>query len=243
MNIVLFKDSEVLQPLPRRDPRAEHILRVLRRTVGDDFDAGLINGPRGKAAVQAITPTHLALSFTWAEPPPPPPPTGLAVGFPRPQTARDILRDATTLGATELSFVRTHRCDPNYAKSSLWLSGEWQRHLITGAAQAFDTFIPRTRWDQNLQSTLNEWRPAGQELIALDVYGEHPHLATWTVPDPARGCALFIGPERGWDAVDRAELEAAGAKWFSLGPRVLRTETAVVAGLSLINAARARAGK
>lgn len=243
MNIVLFKDFEAALPLPRRDPRAEHILRVLRRREGEDFDAGLINGPRGKAIVKAITPTHLELSFAWAAPHPPPPPTCLAVGFPRPQSARDILRDATTLGATALSFVRTHRCDPNYAKSSLWDSGEWQRHLITGVAQAFDTFIPPTRWDQNLESTLNDWRTAGHELIALDVYGEHPHLATWTAPDSSPGCGLLIGPERGWDAVDRTVLAAAGVKCFSLGPRVLRTETAVAAGLSLINAARARTEK
>ncbi len=243
MNIVLFEKSEVAVPLPRTDHRAEHILRVLRRSAGDDFDVGMINGPRGKATLRATTPSHLELGFAWAKPHAAPACTALAVGFPRPQTARDILRDATSLGATELSFVRTHRSDANYAKSSLWQNNEWRRHLITGAAQAFDTFVPPTNWHQSLAESLTAWQSTGHQLIALDVYGDHPHLGSWTLPRAAQSCALLIGPERGWDAADRIVLKAAGVTWFNLGPRVLRTETAVVSGLTLINAARARSGK
>lgn len=242
MNIVLFEESEVAVPLPRSDFRAEHILRVLRRSVGDSFDVGVVNGPRGKASVETISADHLELSFSWAEPHAAPAPTALAVGFPRPQTARDILREATTLGATELSFVKTDRSDANYAKSSLWQSHEWRRHLTTGAAQAFDTYIPQTKWHETLRDSLSAWQSAGIQLIALDVYGEHPHLANWAPSTANQACALLIGPERGWDAEDRAVMKRADVAWFNLGQRVLRTETAVVAGLTLINAARARSG-
>lgn len=241
VNIVLFESSETARPLPRDDARARHILTVLRRSVGDTLDVGLVGGPRGKATLHQVSDTAVELKFSWEPAHPAPCPTLLAVGFPRPQTARDILREATTLGATELSFVTTDRSDPNYPSSSLWHEGEWQRHIITGAAQAFDTFVPEVNWHDSLTSTAARWRAAGHRLIGLDVYGAHPHLARLELDSADASGAIFIGPERGWHEADRAVLAAAGVEWFNLGSRVLRTETAVIAGLTLINAARARA--
>ncbi len=54
MNLILFELPETQRPLPIDDPRARHVLEVLRRRVGESFDAGLIDGPRGKATVEAI---------------------------------------------------------------------------------------------------------------------------------------------------------------------------------------------
>jgi hypothetical protein len=54
VNLILFAPAETTTPLPRTDPRALHILRVLRRQRGETFDCGLINGPRGKATVTAL---------------------------------------------------------------------------------------------------------------------------------------------------------------------------------------------
>ena len=53
MNLILFEPTEIAQPLARHDRRADHILRVLRRNVGDAIDVGLIDGPRGKATLNA----------------------------------------------------------------------------------------------------------------------------------------------------------------------------------------------
>ena len=41
MNLILCEPPELTVPLPRNDPRAEHILKVLRRQIGDTFDVGL----------------------------------------------------------------------------------------------------------------------------------------------------------------------------------------------------------
>jgi RsmE family RNA methyltransferase len=243
VNLVLFEPAEVERPLPRSDARARHILKVLRCPPGERFDVGLVNGPRGKAWIVEDDENQLVLSFEWAEAHAPPPPVHLAVGFPRPQTARDILRDATTFGVTTLSFVTTARSDPNYAGSSLWTSTEWRRHILTGAAQAFDTWVPEVDWSHDLAQTVAAWTAPDMPLVVLDVYGRHPHLAAYEPASPISPCALFIGPERGWDERDREVLHAANASFYSLGERVLRTENAVTAVLALLNAARARAGK
>jgi 16S rRNA (uracil1498-N3)-methyltransferase len=240
VNIVLIESAEAGCSLSLGDPRAHHIRKVLRREVGDSFDIGCIDGPRGKATLTTITESALRLQIDWAQRHAPPPPTTLIVGFPRPQTARDILRDATTLGATGLHFVATARSDPNYPRSSLWHQDEWRRHVIQGAAQAFDTFTPRVSWDADLTPAAASAQAEGYRLIGLDVYGDHPNFAALQLNDPQEACALLIGPERGWDERDRAVLAETDVEWVGLGHRVLRTETAAVAGLALLNAARAR---
>jgi RsmE family RNA methyltransferase len=228
VNLVLFEPSELATPLPRTDPRALHILNVLRRGEGDTFDAGLVNGPLGKATVASITPEALTLTVAWGEPPSPLPATILLIGLPRPQTARDILRDATTLGATTIHFIATERSDPNYATSTLWTTGEWRRHCLTGAAQAFDTRIPEVTWTQTLASAIATL-PASISRLALDNYEATAALRG----EKTNGIALAFGPERGWGDSDRAAMRAAGFTLAHLGSRVLRVETAVVAALAI----------
>ncbi|MBC7365356.1 MAG: 16S rRNA (uracil(1498)-N(3))-methyltransferase, partial [Undibacterium sp.] len=115
MNLILFEPAEIAAPLPRTDPRAEHILKILRRQIGDTFDVGLVDGPLGKGTLTALSAETLTLTFAWGPPPPLADPITLLLGLPRPQTASDILRDATTLGVGTLHFVATDRSDPNYA--------------------------------------------------------------------------------------------------------------------------------
>jgi 16S rRNA (uracil1498-N3)-methyltransferase len=239
MNLVLFEPTEIAAPLARDDPRARHLLDVLRRAEGDSFDAGVVNGPRGKAIVSAIRPDTLTLAFAWDAPLAPLVPVTLLIGLPRPQTARDILRDATTLGATRIHFVVTERTDPNYAASSLWTSGEWRRHCLAGAAQAFDTRIPEVTWTRPLASGL-AMLPDSRSRVALDNYEASISLKKHTLSggtgwEAAGNVVLALGPERGWGPGDRTALRAAGFTLAHLGPRVLRVETAVVAALAIVS--------
>ncbi len=238
MNLVLFEPSELTTPLPRTDPRALHILNILRRAEGDTFDAGLVNGPLGKATVASITPEALTLTFVRGASPSPLPATTLLIGLPRPQTARDILRDATTLGATTIHFIATERSDPNYATSTLWTTGEWRRHCLTGAAQAFDTRIPEITWTHTLVEALKSL-PASANRFALDNYeATQPlkicHVIRDKLSENVAEVIMGIGPERGWGAFDREALRNAGFVLSHLGPRILRVETALAAALAIV---------
>ncbi len=232
MNLILFEAAETARLLPRRDPRATHILEVLRRRVGDTFDAGLLNGPRGKATLAAIGDDALTLTFAWGAPPPPLDPITLIVGLPRPQTSRDILRDATALGVAALHFVATEKSESSYARSTLWSSGEWRRHLLDGAQQAFDTRVPE----------VTHGRPLADVIAALENNSSRLALDNYESPARLGEChvirdtpvALAVGPERGWTAGDRVALRERGFVFAHLGSRVLRTETAVTAALALV---------
>ena len=236
MNLILFTPDELSRPLPRSDPRAVHLLTVLRRQPGDAFDAGLINGPLGRATLLTVGADSLSISFAWGAPPPRPEPVTLIIGLPRPQTARDILRDATTLGAEAIHFVLTEKGERNYAKSTLWTTGEWQRHLVAGAGQAFSTQIPAVTHGRTLAEALSAL-PSATLRLALDHYeGTGPLSAVRLTLESQ--VVLALGPERGWSAGDRALLRTHGFGLAHLGPRVLRCETAVVAALTLVRAAR-----
>jgi 16S rRNA (uracil1498-N3)-methyltransferase len=235
VNIILFQPPEVQLPLPRSDPRARHILTVLRRRPGDTFDAGLLNGPRGKGSVLSIDQENLRLAFDWEETPPPPlHPLMILVGLPRPQTARDILREATTLGVAAIHFVRTGKGEASYADSTLWRSGEWEQCVITGAAQAFCTRLPEVTHGRTLAEASTAL-PAAATRIALDNYEAAGPLSA-TAPRPGQPVVLAFGAERGWSAEERNFLREQGFNLAHLGPRVLRTETACIAAIALVKA-------
>ena len=235
MNLILFEPTELTTPLPRTDPRAEHILKVLRRQIGDTFDAGLVDGPLGKGTLAAFSAEGLTLTFNWGPPPAPIEPITLVPGLPRPQTARDILRDATTLGVGALHFVATERSDPNYAAATLWTSGEWRRHCLVGAAQAFATRIPVVTSDRALIAALSALPATTTQRLALDNYEAATALSVCHLLSD-KPVALALGPERGWGPADRAALRAHDFTLVHLGSRVLRSETAVVAAVTLVRA-------
>lgn len=248
MNLILFEPAELDAPLPLADPRAQHILKVLRRSPGDTFVAGIVNGPLGTATLLTADPTALTLGFSPGQEPPPLPQLTLLVGLPRPQTARDLLRDATTLGTARIHFIATERADPNYAASSLWTTREYRRHLLAGAAQACDTRLPEVTWTHTLASVLDCEASPQQTRLALDNYEATTPLASalsgQTINQKSSvitlaPLVLALGPERGWGSADRDQLRAAGFTLCSLGQRVLRLETAVIAALTLAHHGRA----
>lgn len=234
MNLILFQPHETGQPLPRTDPRARHVLEVLQRRPGDQFDVGLQNGPRGKATVAALTAESLTLEFAWAAIPPALDPITLIIGLPRPQTAQKILREVTALGVAALHFVITGKGELAYAQSTLWSSGEWERHLVAGAEQAFCTHLPQVTHGRPLTEIVAAL-PAAFPRLALDNYESATALSRCTATGPV---TLALGPERGWAAADRECLRAAGFVLAHLGPRVLRVETAAIAAVAVLKAQR-----
>lgn len=234
MNIVLFEQSEVTAPLSRQDPRARHVLDVLRCEPGDRFDAGLVDGPRGKALVEEATDSHLRLSFVWGPAPAPPEPLTLVVGMCRPQTMRRILREAAALGVARMLFPRSERGEATYADSSLWSSGEFRRHVRDGVEQAFSTQIPAIAHGMSLTEAVDA--ATGDLRLGLDNYEAQGPLHGVEV-SAGSSVSLAIGSERGWSGDERLLLRDAGYRLVGLGPRVLRTEVAVTAALSLVKAA------
>lgn len=230
MNIILFQADEVEKPLLREDARAQHILEVLRRKVGESVDVGVINGPRGKAIVTAVRESVVKLEFVWGGEEPCLYPIDLIVGLSRPQTNRKILSEATSMGARSIRFVATDRGEPSYARSKLWTTGEWERHVLAGVEQAFTTRVPDVQFGMSLEDAI-AGTAANARRICLDNYEAIEGLANAVAE--ARSITLALGSERGWTVRERDVFRETGFTLAHLGQRPLRTETATVAALGV----------
>jgi 16S rRNA (uracil1498-N3)-methyltransferase len=100
-------------------------------------------------------------------------------------------------------------------------------HMIEAAEQCGRTALPALEEPAKLDKVLRDW-PADRTLYFADETGGEPFRPT---PGPA---AILIGPEGGFDPAEREAIRALPqARGISLGPRILRAETAALAAAAV----------
>jgi len=143
VNLILFRQDEIGKPLPKRDDRTIHLVKVLHKSVGDYFDAGLLNGPVGLGRIIAIEPDgSLGVALELDRPAPERLPLRVAVGFPRPIQLRRLLRDLSSLGVSHIDLLVTELGEKSYQDTTLLSDGGAEQALIEGAIQSRDTTLP-----------------------------------------------------------------------------------------------------
>lgn len=238
VNIILFEDHELGKPLPRRDERTIHLLKVLHKREGDRFDAGVLGGNLGTGCIAKVNDDgSITFSLELYASPPSRVPIRMAVGFPRPIQLRRLLRDLANLGVEAIDLIGTDLGEKSYRDTTLLLDGRAQAALIEGAVQARDTVIPRLSAYPFLHQWLEKrpWDTDGLHLetclIAADNVRPQGSLALLG-PAP-RYMVVAVGSERGWSDRERELLEHMGFRRLSMGTRALRTETACIAAAIL----------
>ena len=137
-----------------------------------------------------------------------------------------VLEKATELGVRAIRPLITRRCVADK------LNLERARAIITEAAeQCARTALPELAEPVKLDSALADW-PAHRALFFADELGGAPAAEAFAAHSgPA---ALLIGPEGGFDDAERTAIRAhPQARPISLGPRILRGETAAIAATAL----------
>ncbi|MCR5869602.1 MULTISPECIES: 16S rRNA (uracil(1498)-N(3))-methyltransferase [unclassified Sphingomonas] len=137
-----------------------------------------------------------------------------------------VVEKACELGVARVAPVLTRRAVVD--KLNL---DRLRAHMIEAAEQCGRTALPELVEPVKLAAMLRDW-PAGRALFFADETGGLPALEAMKAhPGPA---AILIGPEGGFDAEERDAIRAVpGAVGISLGPRILRAETAAAAAVSL----------
>jgi 16S rRNA (uracil1498-N3)-methyltransferase len=139
-----------------------------------------------------------------------------------------LVEKATELGVARLVPVLTQRTIVDRLNLD-----RLRAHSIEAAEQCERTALPELAEPAKLEKLLDRW-PDDRALYFADECGGVP-LATAATPGPA---AILIGPEGGFTDAERAAIHAVpAAKPVSLGPRILRADTAAVAAVSLWMAA------
>ena len=137
-----------------------------------------------------------------------------------------VLEKATELGVRRIQPLVTHRCVADR------LNPDRARTIVTEAAeQCARTALPELAEPMKLDALLRQW-PGDRALFFADETGGEPAASAFAAH--AGPAALLVGPEGGFDDGERAAVRAlAQARAISLGPRILRGETAAIAATAL----------
>ena len=130
MNICLFSKDEISKPLPLRDQRAQHIIKVLHKKAGDTFTAGLIGGESGTAQISAIDENCISFEFTAGGDGKPLSSLEMIIGFPRPIQLKRLLRDIAALGVGRVHLTGTDLGEKSYMQSTLVERGAAYQMLL-----------------------------------------------------------------------------------------------------------------
>ena len=136
-----------------------------------------------------------------------------------------IVEKAVELGVSRIVPVQTRHTNSERIRQD-----RLQAHAVEAAEQCGATFVPEVADLVGLDRLLADW-PAGRHLMWCDEASAGPATA---LAGPAGPWAVLIGPEGGFSADEQARLRAMpGVHGVSLGPRILRADTAAVAALVL----------
>jgi RsmE family RNA methyltransferase len=218
--------------------RAAHILGVLRATPGKPLKIGLLNGPKGTGTVEEIRGKEVVLRCEFEEKTPPRPPVDLLLALPRPKVMKRLWAQLAALGVGRIILTNAGKVERYYFDSHILEPEFYTAHLIEGLQQAGDTLLPGIRIVKELKPFLEDeldtlFPIPGSRLLA-DPSGERTMFQCLENTEPQRSC-LAVGPEGGWTPYELELFAAHGFQVFHAGSRILRTDTACVALLSLLN--------
>ncbi len=231
VNLILLTDEELRPDGTARvtGRRARHIAEVHRPAIGASLVVGRVGGRLGRGQVLYVAPEEVVLKVVLEAEPPRALGVDLLLAMPRPKMLRRLLQAIASLGIKRLVLVNSFRVEKSYFDTPLLASEAIHEELLLGLEQGRDTILPevlvRKRFKPFVEDELDGLWGEARKLIA------HP-----AAPSTVEGCrtglasepaVVAIGPEGGWIPYEVQMLEQRGFEGFSLGPRILRVDTAV----------------
>jgi 16S rRNA (uracil1498-N3)-methyltransferase len=140
-----------------------------------------------------------------------------------------MIEKVTELGVSTIVPVIAERTERGLDKAAGKRLERWRRIALEASQQARRAHLPEVREALPLEAAVRA--AAGPRYLLDEAPGVAPLLpALAEKPDPI---ALLAGPEGGWTDNERARVLSAGWQAVSLGPQVLRAETAAIAALAV----------
>jgi RsmE family RNA methyltransferase len=229
MNLLLLLEEDFITPPRARlaGRRLAHAREVLGAKPGDALRVGRFGGPMGEGRILRLDEEALELEVSLDQNPPPKLPLTVLLALPRPKALDRCLQSAASLGVARIVLLNAWRVEKAYWASPKLEAAHLREQLILGLEQSRDTILPELHLARLLVPFLEKDLPdlarGTRKLLA------HPG-ADAPCPRGLEGPAMLaLGPEGGWIAPELESFAAAGFEPVSMGPRVLRTETAIAA--------------
>ncbi len=216
------------QSVPLTREQAHYLFGVMRQSVGAQI--ALFNGRDGEwlAEVSEAGKRGGVLSCQQQTKPLQLPPDLWFLFAPIKKARTDfIVEKAAEMGAARILPVQT-----DYTNSERIKQDRLQAHAVEAAEQCGGTFVPEVADLQKLDRVLDTWPQDRQLMFCNEAeVGSALRLAGQEKDQP---WAILIGPEGGFSDQERARLSALPfSHVVSLGPRILRADTAAVAALTM----------
>ena len=229
MNLILLFEEDFFDDRRVRltGRRLEHVRHVHRAAVGDALVVGVAGGRIGKGEVTRLDAESLEMQIALAEEAPPPLPLTLVLALPRPKVLNRVIASAASLGVKRIVLCNAWRVEKSYWKSPRLGNENLRAQAILGLEQARDTILPSIEVQRFFRAFVEDALPAiASGTLALVAHPRAGAECPVAVTEPV---TLVVGPEGGFIEAEIASLEKIGFTPISLGPRVLRVETAVAA--------------
>ena len=241
MNRILFEKDEIVDGIATfGGERAEHVMNVLHGEVGQILKTGEIGGFIGTGVITGITCPPSSVSSPeitvacshdkrslrpWVD---------LILAPPRPRVMKRLLPQLATMGVERIFLVGAKKVEKDFWGATLLKPENYRPLLIDGLMQAGTSILPPLETRRNFRKFVKEeldtlW-PEAKRIVA------HPYDGNRTIEQPERSnnraILLAVGPEGGWTDEEVTLLEEHGFARYSLGSRILRTDTATIALLA-----------
>ena len=236
MNRILFEQDEIKDGVVvLSDARAAHITNILHADVGDSLKTGEINGKIGTSEVIGLEGDgkvvlrvhHIETSLMpWAD---------LILAPPRPRVLKRLLPQLASLGVGRIVLVGARKVEKDFWGATLLQEENFKPLLIEGLTQAGVSILPtletRRAFKKFLVEELDSLFPTRHRVLAHP-YGESEKFDTISSRERL---LLAVGPEGGWTDEEVALFRERGFRLMTLGKRILRSDTALIALLSKLN--------
>ena len=215
-----------------------HISNVLRMKTGEELWISDGSKYEYRCTIESFEPDEVLLHIVYSQEPEYELPCRIYLfqGLPKADKMELIIQKAVELGAYEIIPVETKRCVVKLdGRKSAKKTARWQQIAESAAKQSKRMLIPNVHEVLTFREALKYAESMDVRLVPYELArGMQETKEILAGIEPGQSVGIFIGPEGGFE---EKEIEAAiegGAKPITLGRRILRTETAGLAILSVV---------
>ena len=209
---------------------AEHLARVLRARVGQEFDISA-GGRVRRGRITSVTPQRVEFDLAEDVSVCDAPDIRLYLAVFKFDRFEWAVEKATELGVARIVPVIARRTDAHLAAAAAKRVERWRRMAREAAEQSRRSAPPEIAEPAKLKTALAE---GGGTRIVLDESGQGTNLKH-ALASAAEPVLLAVGPEGGWTDDERKQFGESGWRSASLGSGILRAETAAIAALAVAN--------
>jgi 16S rRNA (uracil1498-N3)-methyltransferase len=210
---------------------ADHLARVLRARVGQEFDISTGNEVR-RGRITSIGQGRVEFALGEQVSTSSPAQVTLALSIFKFDRMEWAIEKCTELGAARIVPVIARRTEPHLAAAAAKRVERWQRIARQAAEQSRRTSPPEILQPMKLKDAVA--LPAGTRILLAESEAETSLKQALQSHTPYAGMVLALGPEGGWTSSELELFHEAGWLSASLGSTILRAETAAIAAMAVV---------